>query len=581
MQPYGARRHAFWVEKISDPQELRRCIRNLVALSTLPAHWTGYGPTEIADSVAAALVSMLEASFVYITLPTNGEEPNVVAHIGAQSSLGVAETIGRAITQDWFRDVGQVAVVPNPLGRGTARVVTAPFGFGSEAIIVAGSLHPHFPSESQRLLLSIAANDAAIALQRWQAEADQRRFLSLVEGSSDFVAFSDLDGRQKFVNSAGRDLVGLSDSQDISLLHVLDFIVPADRSRLREDCWPTALRDGRWTGELHFRHFRTGAFIPFLVDAFRIDNPRNGRPMNVATVSRDLTRQKQAEFDLRRLNEALVRGVERRTIELAETNRRLIAEMQERERADARSLTLQSELSHAGRLSAAGQMAAALAHELSQPLASVTNSANAARRLLDRTGSEKIDSVRQIMAEITAQSLRAGQILRRLRDFVQHGESEKRVESFRTMIEEASGFARVGFDASGVRMRFEFDSDGDSVLVNRIQIQQVLVNLMRNALEAMAGWQRAELDVMTHRLSGQSVEIVVADTGPGLASEVASRVFEPFVTTKRDGMGLGLSICRSIVEAHGGTLRYEPGPGGGAIFRFILEIATPLERDYV
>jgi C4-dicarboxylate-specific signal transduction histidine kinase len=362
---------------------------------------------------------------------------------------------------------------------------------------------------------------------------------------------------------------------------VFDFVVFTERARLREDCWPAVLRGDRWIGELHFRHFATGEIVPFLVDAFRIDNPRNGRPMNVATVSRDLRLQKQAEFDLRRLNESLERRVDRRTVELADANRRLIGEMQERERADARSQELQAELSHAARLSAGGQMAAALAHELSQPLAAVTNSANAVRRLLAETRPDKIGTVGEIMSEISEQSLRAGQIIRRLRDFVTRGESEKQVENIRTIIGEANAFARTGLDTGGVRVRFKFDSDATDVLVNRIQIQQVLVNLIRNALEAMAGQQRATLDVETNRLNEQSVEIVVFDTGPGLASEVASQLFEPFISTKREGMGLGLSICRSIVEAHGGLLRHEPNPSGGAIFRFTLPIATPLEQGHV
>lgn len=130
-------------------------------------------------------------------------------------------------------------------------------------------------------------------------------------------------------------------------------------------------------------------------------------------------------------------------------------------------------------------------------------------------------------------------------------------------------------------MWFKFDAGGTDVLANRIQIQQVLVNLIRNALDAMAGQQPATLGVETKRLNNQTVEVVIADTGPGLASEVASQLFNPFVSTKRDGMGLGLSICRSIVEAHAGPLRYEPNPSGGATFRFTLPIGTPLKRGHI
>ena len=248
--------------------------------------------------------------------------------------------------------------------------------------------------------------------------------------------------------------------------------------------------------------------------------------------------------------------------------------MLERQRVDSRLAELQFELSHAGRLSTAGQMAAALAHELNQPLAAVTNSANAARRLLAKDKQANINTVREIMEEIAAQSLRAGQILRRLREFVTRGESEKRVESVRTLIEEASAFARIGSETAEVHVQFKFDPNAANVIANRIQVQQVLVNVMRNAFEAMAGTRRGELCVTTDRVDEEMIEIAIADRGPGLTKEVANHLFEPFVSTKRNGMGLGLSICRTIVEAHGGKLRHEPNPEGGTIFRFTLPSAT-------
>ena len=564
-----------WVENLSDPQELRRCVRDLVALSTMPAIWTGYHPRQIADSLAAVLVSMLDADFVYVAVPASGGEPVIeVAHAGNKTTASPASAIRPMVRRASLACSGQVAAFDNPFGEGALRVATAPIGFNSDAVVAAGSSQEGFPTEPQRLLLGIAANDATMALHRWQAEADERRFVALIERSSDFVGVASLDGRPQFINPIGLDLVGLSASEDLSQLHILDFLVPEDRPHARDDCWSIVNKAGRWVGELTFRHFKTGEAMPFLVDWFRIDNPRNGRPMNIATVSRDLRGQKQAEFELRRLNESLERRVSERTVELKSAKEKMEAEMLERERADVRLQELQLELSHAGRLSAAGQMAAAFAHELNQPLTAVANSANAARRLLVKNEREKIGTVCEIMEEIAEQSLRAGQILRRLREFVAHGETEKRVESVETMIEEASAFAQTGFEATGVQTQFKFDPNASEVFANRIQVQQVLVNVMRNAFEAMAAGKERELKVTTGRLDEETIEVAVADSGPGLAPEVAGRLFEPFVSTKRDGMGLGLSICRSIVEAHGGRLWSEPNPGGGTIFRFTLLAAT-------
>jgi len=167
--------------------------------------------------------------------------------------------------------------------------------------------------------------------------------------------------------------------------------------------------------------------------------------------------------------------------------------------------------------------------------------------------------------------MRAGHIIRRLREFVARGESDRRVESLPKLIEDASTLALMGAREGGIAVSFRLDPKADCVLADRIQIQQVLVNLIRNAIEVMtesAGERRLEIAtaVDSHGLA----EIVVADTGSGLAPEVAAHLFQPFVTTKKKGMGLGLSICRTIIEAHGGRIWVEQRPGGGTIFRFTL-----------
>ena len=196
-------------------------------------------------------------------------------------------------------------------------------------------------------------------------------------------------------------------------------------------------------------------------------------------------------------------------------------------------------------------MAAALADELNQPLAAASNFINAARLVLANGELQQADMIRDDMNEAARQVLRAGQIIRRLRDFARRGDTDKRLESTVTKVEEASALALTGAGALVIDLRFLFDPAAPLVLADRVQIQQVLVNLMRNALEAMANSRGRELTVTTARLDEETIEIAVADTGPGIAKDMANRLFEPFVSTKRHGMGLGLSICRSIVESHG------------------------------
>jgi signal transduction histidine kinase len=215
-------------------------------------------------------------------------------------------------------------------------------------------------------------------------------------------------------------------------------------------------------------------------------------------------------------------------------------------------------------------MAGTLAHELNQPLSAAINFVRAAQRQLATGSRDKVEALSGMMDEAAGEILRAGQIMRRLRDFVRRGETERRIESVVPMVEEASTLTSIRAGASGVRVRLSFDPNAARVFADRIQIQQVLVNLMLNAIDAMAGGSRRELEVKTGLLDDETTEFSVTDSGTGLVAEITDRLFEPFVSTKPDGMGLGLSICRSIVEAHGGRLRTEPNEGGGTIFCFTL-----------
>ena len=255
-----------------------------------------------------------------------------------------------------------------------------------------------------------------------------------------------------------------------------------------------------------------------------------------------------------------------------------IRDVTQRQQTEARLQELQSELVHISRLTAMGEMASALAHELNQPLLAIVGFMKGAQRLLASCSDDDHSGMlRNAMDKAAEQALRAGQIIRRLRDFVARGESERRVESVNRLIEEASALALVGTKDQGVRVRFQFDPAVDLVLVDKVQIQQVLLNLLRNAVEAMEASQKRELVVSTAVTDEDMIAIAVADTGSGITPEVASQLFQPFVTSKRDGMGVGLSISRTIVEAHGGQITAQPNPGGGTIFRFTLR-AAPQEE---
>jgi two-component system sensor kinase FixL len=248
-----------------------------------------------------------------------------------------------------------------------------------------------------------------------------------------------------------------------------------------------------------------------------------------------------------------------------------VRDLTERQQTQQRLQELQSELIFMSRFTALGEMASTLAHELNQPLTAATSYMNGARRLLAGGAPDNVAAAGAALESAAEQTLRASQIIKRLREFVARGESERRVEDLRKLIEEASALALVGAREIGIRTRFDFDPAARLVLVDRIQLQQVLLNLMRNAIEAMQEAQRRELAVSARRLDADTVEIAVSDTGTGIAPEIAAKLFQPFMTTKPQGMGVGLSISRTIVEAHGGRLWAEPNPGGGTIFRLTLK----------
>jgi len=247
-----------------------------------------------------------------------------------------------------------------------------------------------------------------------------------------------------------------------------------------------------------------------------------------------------------------------------------IRDLTERQQTEARLQELQSELVHISRLTAMGEMASTLAHELNQPLSAINNYLKGSRRLLEGGDDERTVMTRDALDKAADQAMRAGQIIRRLRDFVSRGESERRVESITKLVEEASALALVGVKDRGIRVRFQFDPSIDLVLADRVQIQQVLLNLIRNAMDAMEQSQTRDLVITMAPVDENQVKISVADTGSGIQPEVAEQLFQPFITTKRQGMGVGLSISRTIVEAHGGRIWVEPNPGGGTIFHFTL-----------
>jgi two-component system sensor kinase FixL len=252
---------------------------------------------------------------------------------------------------------------------------------------------------------------------------------------------------------------------------------------------------------------------------------------------------------------------------------KIVRDITAERRSQSRIQELQAELAHVARLSTMVQMASAIAHELNQPLTAVSSYAGALGRMLGSANADP-DRVREIVERIRQQTTRAGEVIRRLRDHVAKRRTTRRREDVNGVVREAVELGLVGTLYQGVRRSMELDTAAGSLMLDRIQIGQVIINLVRNAVEAMEASTTQDLIVTTQALP-EAVEIAVADTGPGIAPEVAERLFQPFVTSKAGGLGLGLSICRELVEAHGGLLTMSPVASGGT--RFVIRLPTATE----
>jgi len=249
-------------------------------------------------------------------------------------------------------------------------------------------------------------------------------------------------------------------------------------------------------------------------------------------------------------------------------------DISQKKHAEASEAARRNELAHVGRLSAMGEMSAAIAHELNQPLTAVTNYVKAAQRFLDADppSSAQIRNARDAMEKAADQTIRAGTIIRYLRDFVEKRESEKTPENINQVIREAVALGLVGTAHRNVKVKFDLGARIPRIFIDKIQIQQVLLNLIRNAMEAMEGHERRERFISSALIEPRYVELVIRDTGPGFSPEIADRLFHAFATTKEDGLGIGLKICQSLVEAHGGSIKALPG-GPGAAFQVRLPLS--------
>ncbi len=265
--------------------------------------------------------------------------------------------------------------------------------------------------------------------------------------------------------------------------------------------------------------------------------------------------------------------VQERTADLTEANRRLEHQIAERKRTEERLREHQAELAHVARLSTMGEMASSIAHEVNQPLSAIANYASGCVRKL-RSGTGTADELIEVLGKTAQQAERAAKVIHRIRTFVRKEAPKHTWTDLNDLVQEVMTLIEFDLQRAELDVRLELGEQLPLVLVDAIQIEQVILNLVRNAIEAMEDNTAAkgQLIIQTSTPKSDAVEAAISDTGHGLPIGSADQLLEPFFTTKSKGMGMGLSISHSIIEAYGGRLWATPNPQGGATFRFTLPV---------
>lgn len=574
-------------ERAEDIKHLQRCINDLVSALALPAMWSGAEPAQIVDTLLDALLSMLQLDFVYVRLKeTGGQAPiQTVRFAPLQRQIAAPHEIGDLLKQWLGADPPEwPPLMRKPLGDRDISIVPLGLGLQGEiGVIAAGSERADFPRQTERLLLSVAANQASIGLQEARLRSEQKRVASeldlrvtqrttelaaaneelrkeiadrkhaeddlrsseekhrvIVEAATDAVVSMDERGAILLANPATRRIFGYDPVEIVG--KPLTMLMPEMMRTLHENGFQRYLTTGKrhlnWQGIEVIAQRKDGQAFPVEVSFGEMTH--EGHKIFTGFI-RDISEKKKAQEELR---------------------------------ASVRSLQMtQAELARVSRLTTMGELAASIAHEVNQPLTAVVNNGSACLRLLANRNLEPA-VLRQALEGIVADGTRASTVLARIRAFIKKEPSEKSELDINEVIQEVLALAGRELDENQVLPDHQLATDLPTVLADRVQLQQVLLNLIMNSIEAMATvTNRPRLLGARSRIDESGdVLVAISDSGTGFHLD-ADRVFAPFFTTKANGMGMGLSISRSLIEGHGGRLWATQNSPYGAVFSFTLPAA--------
>lgn len=543
-------------------KRLQRCLNDLVSVLALPAIWSGGGPSRIARTLIDVLRSMLRLDLVYVRLnDAAGGAPIEMAGVASGQRLTARpREIGNMLAV-WLGDDPGIWARPvrNPVGEVDMSIVPLRLGLQGElGLVVAGSERTDFPDQTERLLLSVAANQAAIGLQDARLLGEQTRLAG------------ELDRRV-----AQRTAELAAANQEVKRSEA----VLAEAQRLSSTgtfSWHVETEEVTWS-EQTYRIFELDPAVPATLELIGT----RLHPEDVPSFQEMLDRQRREGSDFEhehrlRMPDESVKYLHLVARATRDPEGRLkyagwVQDVTERRRSEAALGKVRSELAHVSRVMSLGALTASIAHEVNQPLAGIITNASTCLRML-AADPPNVDGARETARRTIRDGNRASDVITRLRALFGRQDAARDSVDLNEATREVVALSLSELQRHRVVLRPELADDLPPVTGDRVQLQQVIMNLIRNASEAMSGVddRPRELVIRTGRDGGDRVRLEVEDSGVGLEPGGADRVFEAFYTTKSDGMGIGLAVSRSIIESHHGTLVAAPNDGPGATFSFSI-----------